>query len=225
MSTHECRDIRPSLGAYALGALDIAEAEFVRAHLDRCAECAAEAADMHEMANVLSLTDLEMIEKPPSPSADVLPNLLRRVSAARRRRRVAGAIAAAAAAAVVTVAGVIVANDDAPSQEPSATEPAATVSGQEGSVAVEVDLWERDWGTALTVEVSGVPAGYRCSLVAIGADGERETAATWVVPQAGYDGGSSLTMDGTHGLRSWEVDRYEVVTSDGELLATLPMDH
>jgi anti-sigma factor RsiW len=224
MSTLECRDIRPSLGAYALGALDIAEAEHVRAHLDRCAECAAEAADVHEMANALSLTDLEMIEKPPS-SGDVLPNLLRRVSAARRRRRVAGAIAAAAAAALVTVAGVVVANDGEPPQQPSATEPAATVSGQEGSVAVEVDLWERDWGTALTVEVSGVPAGYRCSLVAIGADGERETAATWVVPPAGYEGGSSLTMDGTHGLRSWEVDRYEVVTSDGELLATLPMDN
>jgi hypothetical protein len=103
------------------------------------------------------------------------------------------------------------------------SEPVVTASGREGSVAVSVDIWDRDWGSKLTVDVSGVPAGYRCSLIAVGAEGQRETAATWVVPSDGYND-TRLTMDGSHGLRSWEVERYEVVTSDGELLVTLPMD-
>jgi len=223
MSTFECRDIRPSLGAYALGVLDAAEQDHVRTHLDRCIECAVEEAALRETGRALALSDLDMIEQPPEPSADVLPNLLRRVGAARRRRRVVGAVAAVAAAAVVAVAGVLVVNEtgEAPGNVDAS---AATVSTQEGAVGVEVNIWGRDWGTALTVEVSGVPAGLRCSLVAVGSNGERETAATWAVPRVGYQD-SGLTMDGAHGLRPWEVERYEVVTSDGELLATLPMDH
>lgn len=228
MSAPECREIRPELGAYVLGLLDAADEQRVREHLDRCSECSSEAASLRETGWALSLTDLAMVERPPEPSPDVLPNLLHRVSAARRRRRITTAAVAAAAAAVVALGGVVVVDavDDSPSEDIEAgedrDEPTATAAGREGSVAVEVDIWDRGWGAAVTVDIAGVPAGYRCSLVAVGAEGQRETAATWVVPTAGYDGGS-LTMDGAHGLHYWEVERYEVVTTDGELLVSFPL--
>lgn len=226
MSSPRCRKIRPELGAYVLGALDAGDERRVREHLDSCADCAAEAASLQTTGSALSLTDLTMVERPPEPSPDVLPNLLQRVSLARRRRRITTAAVAAAAAVVVALGGVAVVDavDDSSSQDVVAGEPAETVSAREGNVAVAVDVWDRDWGSALTVEITGVPAGYRCSLIAVGADGQRETAATWVVPSGGYNEGTGLTMDGAHGLHSWEVERYEVVTSDGELLATLPLD-
>lgn len=227
MNTPQCPDIRPELGAFVFGALDSGDEQRVREHLDRCADCAAEAASLRSLGAALSLTDVTMVERPPEPSPDVLPNLLQRVSSARRRRRITTAAVAAAAAVVVAVGGVAVveAVDDGPGdgiEEAGPDEPTATASGQEGSVAVEVAVWERGWGAAVTVDVAGVPAGYRCSLVAVGADGERETAATWVVPSAGY-GGGSLTMDGAHGLHAGEVERYEVVTTDGELLVSFPL--
>ncbi|MGH2949592.1 MAG: zf-HC2 domain-containing protein, partial [Solirubrobacteraceae bacterium] len=37
-----CDDLRPALGAYALGALDADEAARVRRHLQECPACAAE---------------------------------------------------------------------------------------------------------------------------------------------------------------------------------------
>ncbi len=230
MSSPQCRAIRLELGAYVLGLLDAGDEQRVREHLVRCDECAVEAASLRETSKALALTDVGLVEQPAEPSPEVLPKLLQRIAAARRRRRIAGVVAAAAAAAVVTVGGIafLDAADDSPGASVEAgdvsTEPAVTTSGRDGTVAVEVDVWDRDWGSKLTVDVSGVPAGYRCSLIAIGGDGRRETAATWVVPSAGYnEGGGGLTMDGAHGLRYWEVDRYEVVTSDGELLVTLPL--
>lgn len=229
MSSPQCREIRLELGAYVLGLLDAGDEQRVREHLERCVDCAAEAASLRATGSALTLTDLALVEQPPEPSPEVLPNLLQRVAAARRRRRITTSVAAAAAAVVVTLGGIALVDavDDSPGDGVQAGEsdgePVVTASGREGSVAVTVDIWDRDWGSALTVDVSGVPAGYRCSLVAVGADGQRETAATWVVPSGGYNEETGLSMDGAHGLRHWEVDRYEVVTSDGELLVTLPV--
>lgn len=228
MNAPQCPQIRPELGAYVLGVLDAGDEQRVREHLDRCPDCAAEAASLRATGSALALTDLAMVEGPPEPSPDVLPKLLQRVFAARRRRRITSAAVAAAAAVVVAVGGAVVVDavDGSPSEDVEAgedgDEPTATASGREGSVAVEVAIWDRGWGAAVTVDVAGVPSGYRCSLVAVGADGQRETAATWVVPSDGYSGGS-LTMDGAHGLHPWEVERYEVVTTDGELLVSFPL--
>jgi hypothetical protein len=106
-----------------------------------------------------------------------------------------------------------------PTAEPTA-EPAVSVSGLDGGVGVEVAAWDMEWGTAVEIAVSGVPGGYRCSLVAVGVDGSQETAATWAVPDAGYNGDGSLVVDGALGMRSWEIERYEIVTTDGDILVT-----
>jgi hypothetical protein len=107
--------------------------------------------------------------------------------------------------------------------EPLVSEPppVASVSAEEAGVSLAVDAWDKGWGTALRAEISGVPAGSRCSLVAVGQDGTREIAASWVVPGSGYEGNGALTVDGAVGLRSGEVDHFAVVTADGSTLVTV----
>jgi Putative zinc-finger len=51
----QCDDLRQSLGAYVLGALDVDEAAAVRSHLQACPECAAERDGLSVMPGLLSL--------------------------------------------------------------------------------------------------------------------------------------------------------------------------
>lgn len=214
-----CQQVRLELGAYALGALGGEDTRRVEDHLAGCAECAREAAELAGTASALALADLEAVESPPEPSPDLLPGLLARVRAerrrARRRRVLAGAAAAVAAAALAGLGGVTL----SATEDPPAQPPVASVSGTSDGMGLAVRAWDREWGTAVEASVSGVPEGERCSLVAVGHDGSREVAATWVVPTSGYEGGR-LSVDGGVGLRSDQVERFEVVTLEGDVLVS-----
>lgn len=224
-----CDEIRLSLGALALSALDPDEERRVRAHVAGCPDCSAEFAALSRTAGLLTTVAPDDVVDAPSPR--VLDGLLRDVGVSRRRgrrRRLAGGLALAASAAVIGVAGTVAildrGNEAPPPADAAAAEPAdAWASGEDGSVVLEVGLWERDWGTAVHAEVSGVPGGSRCSLVAVGHDGSREVAASWTVPGDGYtvDAGL-LAVDGAVGMSVDQVSRYEVVTSAGDLLVAAP---
>lgn len=211
-----CDEVRTALGALAVGALEPAEERRVREHLDSCPDCGREAVALTGTVGALALVD-----PPAQPSPELLPGLLARVAAARRQRRLIGLATAAVAAILAGAVGLAL---GVRSQEPvaAADEPVVSVSGSEQSIGLQVDAWDKGWGTAVRASVSGVPAGNRCSLVAVGTDGAREIAATWVVPGDGYQSGGALTVDGAVGLYSDEVDYYEVVTLDGKTLVTAP---
>ncbi|MGH8774991.1 MAG: anti-sigma factor family protein [Jiangellaceae bacterium] len=224
-----CDEVRLSLGALVLAALDPDEERRVRAHLATCPECSAELEALSRTAGLLTVVAPDGVDD--APSSRVLDGLLHEVAATRRRdrrRRVALGFAAAASAAVIGVAGtaaVLDGGDDSPPAD--AAGPADDVAepadhwahGANGGVVLDVGMWERGWGTAVHVEVSGVAGGSRCSLVAVGRDGTREVAATWTVPGNGYtpDAGP-LAVDGAVGMQAGEVSRYEVVTADGDVL-------
>ena len=220
-----CDDVRFLLGAHALGALDPVDEQRVRDHLETCGSCRTEAAELVRTATALALVDAaDVIEPPPTPGG--LEHLLARVRAYRRRRRLATLAVAAGVAAVAGVGGLVAgAGDEVPEAEPPVVEsepPVASVSAEEAGVVLAVDAWDKGWGTALRAEIAGVPGGSRCSLVAVGQDGTREIAASWIVPGDGYNESSGLTVDGAVGLRSGDVDHYEVVTADGTTLVTAP---
>lgn len=218
MSDARCDDVRVALGALALGALEPAEERQVREHLAECPECAHEAESLAATAGALALLDTaEAVGEAPIPSSDLLPRVLAQVRRARLRRRLVGLAVAAAIAVAAGLGGLGLAGSDT---EPDGTPPVASESGQDGGIILEVDAWDRGWGTALQATISGVPAGSRCSLVAVGGDGTREVGATWVVPGDGYEEAGTLTVDGAVGLRSWNVDHYEVVTVEGRTLVT-----
>src|SRR5262245_23989156 len=50
-----CDELRQSLGAYVLGALDVEEAAAVRRHLQDCPECGAERDELAALPGLLSI--------------------------------------------------------------------------------------------------------------------------------------------------------------------------
>jgi anti-sigma factor RsiW len=224
-----CDDIRTSLGALAVSALEPAEERQVLAHVADCPRCSAELAELSETVGLLAAAEpyASSAVLPVTPGPQLLDNLLTAVAEQRRRarrRRFALGLAAAAAAAVLGGTGALLITDEDPAPPPvAAPTPTAELRGSDGAVVLEVELFTKSWGTAVRGAVAGVPPGATCSLVAVGADGTREVAATWTVPRGGYDSETGkLWFDGGVGLQPHEVSRYEVVTPEGDVLVTAP---
>jgi anti-sigma factor RsiW len=87
-----CRDIRPELGGYVLGALESDEAAAVRQHIDRCAKCANEHASLMELPDLLDLAQGIDAAAGPAPAVEerVLDSVARAPRARRRRPRALG---------------------------------------------------------------------------------------------------------------------------------------
>jgi hypothetical protein len=80
-----CRDIRPELGGYVLGALEPDEAAEVRRHIDGCARCASEHASLMELPGLLDLA--QGIDAAAGPAPAVEERVLDSVARAPRTRR------------------------------------------------------------------------------------------------------------------------------------------
>jgi predicted anti-sigma-YlaC factor YlaD len=218
-----CDDVHLDLGAYAVGALAVAEAEAVRRHLDSCVACRDELAELERVTALLALLPPAEALAPSRPPDAMLDRLLAKVAVERRRRLTLAGVAAAVAvaAAVLVVALVLAGQDDGSNSErPRGTVVTAVDAGT--GVRAEVDVRSVGWGSALRLRLEGMPAGATCSLVAVGRNGARETGATWEVPEGGYgkDAGS-LAVDGGVALRRPELDRFEVLTTKGRLLVSV----
>jgi anti-sigma factor RsiW len=169
--TTACDHIRPALGAYALGALDVDEAAEVRRHLATCEECAAEYQTLAPLPSLLSTAGgaEAVAEEPLSPAfeerlldafardgADAPQRRARPGWAHRLRpRRLALALAGVAAAAAVGLAAFIAAGDD---QSPSRRyDVAFRRVGALPSAAARANLTSREDGTTLHLWVKGLP--------------------------------------------------------------------
>jgi anti-sigma factor RsiW len=86
-----CRELRPLLGAYVLGALEAEEAAAVRAHVAACPACAAEHARLAPLPGLLTLAEgaRQATADPPSPALEerVLDAVARAAPRPRRRPR------------------------------------------------------------------------------------------------------------------------------------------
>lgn len=155
-----CDHIKSEIGAYVLGALDPAEADAVREHLERCSECAREHASLAGLPALLTLA--EPIESAPPIAAAVEERVLDAVARERtqpspgrtrrllRRPRVLiPAFAAVAAVAVVLV--LALGGDRAPYDV--ALQPVAG-NGAGG----HTQLKSTAGGTTLHMWVKGLPA-------------------------------------------------------------------
>lgn len=239
-----------TVGAYALGILDDAEATAFEAHLAGCEWCAQQLDELAGMEPMLAaLADLpgtgtpaigESLSAKPSPR--LVEKLVDEVSERRavKRRRSFFLVAAAAALIIGGPLGVMAATggDSGSSKTPAvasantakdafqtlSTKKTATDASTKvtGTVATAKKLW----GTETVLQLSNVTGDERCSLIAVGKNGERETVSSWSVPAPGYglpngtteqsrnplyvQGGSSFSPD--------EVASYEVVTFGGKKL-------
>ncbi|MFR9797267.1 anti-sigma factor family protein [Streptomyces sp. MS06] len=237
-----------TVGAYALGLLDDAEATAFEAHLAGCEWCAQQLDELAGMEPVLAaLADLpgagtpaigESLSARPTPR--VAEKLVDEVAErrARKRRRNLYMVAAAGAliaggpfVAVATTGGGSGGNVAASAVNPaktlfatmtdkaSATDPATHASATVG-------MARKDWGTQAVLELKNVKGPLRCSLVAVGKNGERETLSSWSVPNWGYgipdatreEAKNPLYIGGGAAFQPNEIDHFEVTTFDGQKL-------
>ncbi|MFI5680514.1 anti-sigma factor family protein [Streptomyces cellulosae] len=201
-----------TVGAYALGILDDAEATAFEAHLATCEWCAQQLDELAGMEPMLAaLADLpgsgtpaigESLSAKPSPR--LATKLVDEVAErrAQKRRRSFYMVAAAAAliiggpfAAMAATGGDSGGGGGTTGQVLSAN-PAKDlfdktkdkVSGADTTtkVSATVALQQKLWGTSSVLELKGVKGPLKCSMIFVGKNGERETASSWSVPDSGY---------------------------------------
>ncbi|MGA5354807.1 zf-HC2 domain-containing protein [Streptomyces thermodiastaticus] len=243
-------DVHETVGAYALGILDDAEATAFEEHLAGCEWCARQLEELAGMEPVLAA----LAQRPgpggtPSAGASLsagpgprpVEQLLDEVAARRARRRRRARYLVAAAVALIVGGPLTVYAVQATDRGDSSTVAAETsaqaafrqmpdkVSATDPAthVTATVALAPRAWGTDAVLRLENVTGPERCTLVAVGRNGERETLTTWSVPDGGYGvpAGSSagkteepLYVHGGAALGPQQIERFEVITADGRTL-------
>ncbi|WP_374202122.1 anti-sigma factor [Streptomyces sp. AC550_RSS872] len=213
MQGHSAPSEHETVGAYALGILDDAEATAFEAHLATCEWCAQQLDELAGMEPMLAaLADLPGAGTPAigdSLSAKPSPRLVNKLvdevaeRRAQKRRRSFYMVAAAAALIVGGPFVAVATNGDDGSgggAEGNPTVAAANpakdlfnsigtkASGNDATTGVSatVAMSEKLWGTETALELKGVKGPLKCSLIFVSKNGERETAASWSVPKWGY---------------------------------------
>ncbi|MGC9498480.1 zf-HC2 domain-containing protein [Streptomyces sp. WG7] len=205
------------VGAYALGVLDEADAFRFEDHLVECHRCAARLTEFGPAARQLMLyrqATPRLVHPMAGPGTGLLDRLLSEVAARHRagRRRVLYAVTAAVVGAVAGPGVVIHASQADTAVRVDATDVRTGVWAQ-------VTTEDEAWGTGVELEVRDGAGPRSCRLVAVGRDGTEQTVTSWNVP--GHETRPSI-MHGGAALRPDQIARYEVRTTDGKRLVTLP---
>jgi anti-sigma factor RsiW len=194
-----CPGWRGDIGAYVVGALDREAGARVRRHLSACASCRADYGDLVPVRDWLGRLDPvsggPAAHEPRPPLGPVRPR--------RRRRWLAAAAAAAGVAAAAALLTQLTAHPAGPGFQ--AFDTATGVHGQ-------AQLHATATGTQIELTVSGVPAGERCTLVAVSPAGT-DVAGSWSV---GYNGTAHIT--GTSAIPAGRLTALRVETPTGTLL-------
>ena len=233
-SAASCREIRHALGVYVLGAIEPADRTQVDEHLATCAECREELASLAGLpallrrvptaeAERLAVADQADSATDEKPRDDLLPSLLARTAQARRVRRWRELAAAAAVVVLALGAGAAGASllGSGPAAPPAAHGQAShtwhTVSAVDGrtGATLTVKYASVHWGTLMTAQVSGIPAGTVCQFQVTDAQGHHMVVGGWRVEYQGrpawYPASTSLTDSN---LQSFQV------TAGGKVLAS-----
>ncbi|MEW1605407.1 hypothetical protein C1708_03095 [Streptomyces sp. DH-12] len=206
------------VGAYALGVLDEAEAFRFEDHLMECPRCAVQVTAFGPATRQLMLyrsATPRMVHPMAQPSPRMSDRLLAQVSLRRRagRRRTLLALAASVVLAVSVPAVTVVARGgDGP--RPLTVEATDERSG----VWAEVEVEDREWGSSVELRVKDAAGPRECVLVGVGRDGSEDVLTSWAVPR--HDARPN-TVPGGSALRSGDIERYEVRSTEGETLVVL----
>ncbi|MEU8814760.1 zf-HC2 domain-containing protein [Actinoplanes sp. NPDC048796] len=209
------------LGAYALGVLDDDEWAAVHAHVESCADCRREVAELRATEELLGEVPPEaFLDGPPQGGDALLQRTLAEVRAEGDRRdkgrRLVWTLAAALVAVAALGGGAWAGRSTAPAavaatQSPAPASAAPPVSGAATNAATGVSMnvtvrpaagWVR-----LSASVGGVPAGEQCRLYVVGQDGARQLAGSWLVsePETSVEGSALIAPAD---VASVEVETY-----------------
>jgi hypothetical protein len=225
------------LGAYVLGLVDDDERAAIEAHLDSCAACRADVAELSGLGDVLAgappaavLADLAALEAAEAPTGAprtddlllqrTLREMRRETGRSRRLRLVGAAAAVVAVAGLAGVGGAVIGSpEDRGTTPPIAQEPGRTLTTTDAGTGVELTariIPANAW-TRLNVSVKGVEPGTLCQIVAVATDGRRDVAGSWVVaaPRPGARRGG---IDGSTSIAPDELAGVEIVDGTGKRL-------
>lgn len=223
MSSLTCAEARLSLGAYVVGALDPVDRSALEQHLNTCTACRDELSELAGLPGLLAHVDVaDVVGSEPSAPPELLDRLLHAAATERRTSRRWRVMAAAAAVAVAVAGTTAVAVQLAENHGTSArgtVQSAAvfTATDPRTHVSARISTQPKDWGTAVRVQLTGVPVGETCSLVVVGKDGEHEVAATWKVTYA-----TPVDVQGATAWAAADIASYDVVTDEGQQLVSVP---
>ena len=204
------------LGGYVLGALEPAERDAMRRHLESCADCRREHAELAGIPELLDRVEPADVP-PPEPSAWLEDAILDRFARERRRRggvrlrrsRAAVLVAAlVAAAAAVAVIGIVVSRTEEPAYADGRLR---GTPGAGGTFEVE----EVPAGTAVSLDVHGLPPRDAYEVWCVRTDGRWVSGGTF---HPGRDGGAEAQL--TAAVRPG--DYHVVVVTRGVAERTAP---
>ncbi|TFV73955.1 anti-sigma factor [Blastococcus sp. CT_GayMR20] len=216
------REVREQLGGYALGHGDPAERAAVRAHVDGCAACRAELAELSPLAGRLADVDPGHLDEVPPTPPGLRDAVLARIAAEARirpagpggvRRRRAR-VAAAASAVGIAAAGFGVGWLLRPVPDPGPREAVAVeVTGTD--ITATADVVPHTWGVEVKLSGEGFTAGevYRVALRE--ADGDRVPAGAFLGVGPG-----ELDCNLNSPVLREDAAGFEVVDAAGEVVIT-----
>ena len=210
------RALREQLGTYALGGGDPAERAAVRAHLDGCAACRAELAELTPVAARLVDVDPDRLDDLPAPPPGLGEAVLARIAAesgARRPQRRGWALAAVAAVAAAAFGVGWLAR---PVPPPPPLERVA-VQVDDAAITATADVVPHTWGVEVKLSGAGFTAGevYRVSVRAD--DGAEVPAGEFLgtgPAELDCNLNSSVLRDDAAGFRVLDADGVVVLHSD-----------
>jgi anti-sigma factor RsiW len=218
--TASCDTCRELIGGYVLDALEPAERDLVRRHLETCAQCARENAELAAIPALLDVAD-SADAVPPRPPARleeaVLDRFARESRGAgppvraprarinRRRRWLAPAAVALACALAALVAVMLVTDGDdgggtdrraadagaLQSSRPMGYSVAMNGTGPLPGAVADVRLYPGETGTGVHLQASGLERRYDYELWCLRDDGWKVSAGTF---RADSDGNADVRL-------------------------------
>ncbi len=233
------RAMRELLGSFVLGHLDAAEALGVQAHLDGCADCRADLAEIAPLAvDLRSVDPRRLTGQDLSPAPDLGARITAAVAAERvlrdrrtRRRTTLTALGVAAGVVAVLAVGVGVGVEvgrqrtDQPVAVPSPTpsvpmEPVALRSQVAGVSVDQAVLVPHTWGVEVRFVAAGLTAGEDYTAWVVDRRGARVQAGTFVGV-----GARTLRCNMQSSLLRRDATEFDVTDRTGALVlaAALPV--
>jgi len=213
-------ELRLSLGSYVLGSLDPADRAALDAHLPGCPACREELASYAALPALMSRLSIDQVRQPtPTVPPTVLNRALNTVAAARnstvtqlRRWRRATVLSAAAATIVAVVLGATLLH----TQTPSPPEGTPLIATAGVSASGSASLQAKPWGTALTLQLQGLPQGDSFTAWVTAPNGTRSIAATWTPSPDGH-----ATLTGAANITDTTHAALQIMQGDTTLLTLL----
>jgi hypothetical protein len=230
-----CRDFRQALGVYVLGAIDPAERALVDGHLSTCPDCREELAGLAGLPALLRrvpvaeaerLAHAEFDESPAGEPAgdEMLRSLVRRTARHRRERTWRGRAAAAAIILLAGSGGAVGWNVLHSAASGSGAHVAAdnweeivSSTNQATLASMTVRYGPRSYGTAMGVQVRGVPVGTDCQFQVTDSSGHHAIVGGWTATN--HDG--SFWYPGETSILAANVRSFQI-TSGGKVLVSVP---